>query len=156
MLTITISKKRIIIFSSIWPRATRTDPNAGLGLLLDFTNKKYKKETRWYKDSIFVILSIPVLTPVLKRFLTRHIPSPGNAYSKKRNSNLRNPCGFMMMRKLDVIILNCESLFMLPSQIMSNRISDLKKILTTCMIIPRMRFYLTCKIMPTLWKFWNE
>jgi len=55
----------------------------------------------------------------------------------------------MMMRKLDVIILNCESLFMLPSQIMSNRISDLKKILT-CMIIPRMRFYLTCKIMPTL------
>ena len=76
-----------------------------------------------------MILSIPVLTPVLKRFLTRHIPSPGNAYSKKRNSNLRNPCGFMMMRKLDVIILNCESLFMLPSQIMSNRISDLKKIL---------------------------
>lgn len=31
-----------------------------------------------------MILSIPVLSPVLKRFLIRHIPSPGNAYFKKK------------------------------------------------------------------------
>jgi len=102
-----------------------------------------------------VILSIPVLSPVLKRFLIRHIPSPGNAYFKKKlepetsvwiHDDEKPRCDYFKLRK---------SFYAPPSNYVKSHFWPQEETYT-CMIISRMRFYLTCKITPTLWKFWNE